>query len=150
MLRVVLLFVFSLSFVLGGMASRGTPEVFWDLPSALIVFFPSIGLCIASHGWKNFRDLFIVLHAQPLPARAEELALVAHSCGRNFFLFGFIGMLIGGIHMLREWSDIHLDVLPTSFGVMLLTFLYGVCAKALVFVPLEDRYRGMTIRKQEE
>jgi flagellar motor component MotA len=72
---------------------------------------------------------------------------VARSCGNNFLLFGWLGMLVGGIQILRLADD--MSTVAPACSVMLLTLLYGYCVKALVFNPLTDKYLRISSRLPE-
>ena len=142
----ILLFVISIACILAGMAFAGTPLVFLDVPSLLIVFIPSVSMCIASHGKQNFLDIFRCFQSDISTERAIELAQVAHSFGKNVILFGWIGLLIGGVQILHLLKD--LEQLSFACAVMLLPILYALCIKALVFQPLADKYHCIGLEKK--
>jgi len=53
------------------------------------------------------------------------------------------------VHIMRLWDVTRLDQLTPAVGVMLLTVLYGLCAKALIFNPLADKYSRIAIGEKK-
>jgi len=128
----------SVTTVVCGMAFSGNLGFFFDPPSVVFVFIPSISLSVGAHGWNNFKAIFSGYSSDPTPLRARELESVARSCGNNFFLFGWLGMFVGALQLLsqvEQWKSV-----GPACAVMLLTMIYGFCIKALVFNPLADKY----------
>ena len=115
----------------------GSPMLFVNAPSVMIVVGCSIALQIATHGGKNSAVFkFSVPDNLSDDERSSRSAAIIDF--RTYLVAsGWIGFLIGGILMAANLTD--LNALGPGLAVALLTVFYGYFLSYFIYYPLQRR-----------
>ena len=129
--------LFAIVFVLITMLLSGTPMVFVNAPSVMIVVGCSIALQVATHGNKNFAIFkFSVPDNLSDEERSSRSAEIKDF--RTFLVVtGWIGLIIGFVLMGANLRD--LNALGPGLAVALLTVFYCYFLSYFVYYPLQRR-----------
>lgn len=113
--------------------SGGHVQAFHDVAGIVLMCGLTIGLLLASCGWRGICNAFRVLtRGDERSERCRDAAGTFRLAATFTLISGYVGTLIGLVSMLMNMAD------PSQIGagmaVALLTMLYGALAAALLFV----------------
>ena len=116
----------------------GSPMLFINLPSVLIVVGSSIALHFATHGGKNNSAPFNFSVPDNLPEDERKSKFAAIKDFRIFLVAsGWLGFLIGIVLMGANLND--LNALGPGLAAAFLTVFYGHFLSYFVYYPLQRR-----------
>ena len=127
-------------FIVATMLLGGSPMLFVNAPSVMIVVGCSFALQVATHGNKSFAVFkFSVPDNLSDEERSSRSAEIKDF--RTFLVVtGWIGLIIGAILMLANVRDT--EVIGPGAAVALITVFYGYFLSYFVYYPLQRRLEG--------
>ncbi len=113
---------------------------FVNPPSIFVVVFGGGALWLASNGVDGIRTFMRAFHKDASLVVLDEARAVAVSGRRQFYLAGWIGMMIGWMQMLQQMDD--LSKVGPAVAVSLLTVFYALLFSALLWNPLAQKFES--------
>jgi flagellar motor component MotA len=141
-----------------GCIMMGSPwVVFVDPVSVFVVGAGSTAVLLAAHGTTGLstivRAVECWLSGSTSEWSSDELAhaaRLAQTGGKAAMLTGWVGFMIGATQILQYLDPNDLTALGPACAVMVLTVLYGLCLKLVVWLPLESWLMEQALRVREE
>lgn len=131
------------AFLIGITFLCGSPTIFLDLPSIVVILGPTLALLLASGLMPDFMRGFAVMSQKENTHSRLELQKADIAVGltvRLLLLSGLLGSLIGVVALLAWLSDI--STLGRGLSVALLTLLYAVLF-CFILLPIRARIRAI-------
>lgn len=136
--------------LLGSMMLGGSPAMFIDLPSLLMITLITLPMFMASGLSKDLGRAFQILIYQKKTYAKAELGRSLEAVTliiKLLILSGIFGFLTGMISFARQLSD--LSQIGPAFSVMLLTTYYALFS-ILIFLPVQARIKALLHEKSSE
>ena len=137
-------------FICGIFIAGGKLAIFWDPPSVMIVFLPSLFLLLGVFGPRGIVDAFKFAFEGTAAVRVDIEKGIAFfaMAGRIFLLSGIMGTLMGILMTLFGFSQVQTIPVALYIVVAFNTMCYSVLMLLIVIVPfktaLEKRLAEMS------
>ena len=128
-------------FIVFGINFGGNILTFIDMPSIIILLVPTYLSVAAAYDLDSALATLKGIAIDPEPKDAAALALVSECYGRQLLAFAWVATFIGAINMLSQIDDP--SVIAPATAVLLLCPLYAASMRAVVFLPLTDKFNRL-------
>ena len=145
-LLMYLITVFMIGSAMYLVASAGGLSVglYWDSISAIFVLVPTFCLSVASYSFGDLLNGFSKTFSDVKDKKLIKNSISLFEEMKNTcVMFGWIGALIGWIIMAFSVGTADDDILAKlglSFGVSIITLLYGYLFSYIIFEPFKNQY----------